>query len=226
MDINSPSLSLSLPLLPETKNWSAEIQAAYENIQHTYDHAIRVLRADGAEPTRIAFHVDAISSNALPILEALTPDADNTDSDEMSESLPVKWLADVAMVLGCVVSGLEHLGTTANEEEEHRVDIPELTGIENTGKRGRPKKIIDLDFLIEATSAQHHIRHVELAKIVDVHPATLRRYMRQHSIERCYSNLRDRDLDALVKIFKCRRPESGFRYLVGFLRQQGVRVQH
>lgn len=62
--------------------------------------------------------MDAISSNALPILEALTPDASNTDSelDEMSESLPVKWLADVAMVLGCVVSGLEHLGTTANKE--------------------------------------------------------------------------------------------------------------
>lgn len=120
MDINSHSMPLSLPLLPETKNWSAEIQAAYENIQHTYDHAIRVLRAEGADPTRIAFHVDAISSNALPILEALTPNASNTDSDsesdEMSESLPVKWLADVAMVLGCVVSGLEHLGTTANEE--------------------------------------------------------------------------------------------------------------
>ncbi|KAG1781734.1 hypothetical protein EV702DRAFT_939064, partial [Suillus placidus] len=67
---------------------------------------------------------------------------------------------------------------------------------------------------------------VELAKILDVHPETLRRYMRQHSIERCYSNLCDCDLDALVKLFKRRRPESGFQYLVGFLRQQGVRVQH
>ncbi|KIK39205.1 hypothetical protein CY34DRAFT_89659, partial [Suillus luteus UH-Slu-Lm8-n1] len=110
--------------------------------------------------------------------------------------------------------------------EEHHVDIPELTGIENTGKQGQPKKIIDLDFLIEATSTQHHIRHVELAKIVDVHPATLRHYMCQHGIERCYSNLRDHDLDAFVKIFTCCRPESGFRYLVGFFQQQGVHVQH
>jgi hypothetical protein len=36
-------MPLSLPLLPETKNWSAEIWAAYKNIQHTYDHAIQVL---------------------------------------------------------------------------------------------------------------------------------------------------------------------------------------
>ncbi|KAG1823332.1 hypothetical protein EV424DRAFT_1321233, partial [Suillus variegatus] len=67
---------------------------------------------------------------------------------------------------------------------------------------------------------------VELAKMVDVHQETLWRYMCQHGIERQYSNLRDCDLDALVKVFKCRRPESSFRYLVGFLQQQGVRVQH
>ncbi|KAG1886264.1 hypothetical protein F4604DRAFT_1917997 [Suillus subluteus] len=192
MDTDSPSLLLSLPLLPETKNWSAEIQIAYENVQHMYNHAIQVLQADEADPTHIAFHVDAISSNALPILEALVPDSD-INSDDMLESLPVKWLADVATILGCVVSRLEHPGTTVNEGEEHNIDIPKLTGIEKTGKQGRPKKIIDLDFLMEVTSARHHIRHVELAKIVDVHPVTLRRYMCQHGIER-YSNIVDQSL--------------------------------
>ncbi|KAG2034733.1 hypothetical protein BDR03DRAFT_801206, partial [Suillus americanus] len=52
------------------------------------------------------------------------------------------------------------------------------------------------------------IRHVELAKIVDVHPVTLQHYMNKHGIERCYSNLCDCELDALVKIFKCHRPEK------------------
>ncbi|KAG2143309.1 hypothetical protein BD769DRAFT_1348380, partial [Suillus cothurnatus] len=51
-------------------------------------------------------------------------------------------------------------------------------------------------------------------------------YMYQYSIERQYSNLHDCDMDALVKVFKCRRPESGFQYLVGFLQQQGVHVQY
>lgn len=111
-----PSLPLSLPLLPETKNWSTEIRAAYENVQCTYDHAIRVLQADRADPTRIAFHMDAILSNALPILKALIPDNDIANLDDNSESLPVKWLADVAAILGCTVSNLEQLGTTVNEQ--------------------------------------------------------------------------------------------------------------
>lgn len=108
-----PLVPLSLPLLPETKNWSAEIQAAYESVRRTYNHAIRVLRADGADPTRIAFHVDAILSNAIPILQALVPDI---DSDDNLESLPVEWLANVATQLGRAVTNLEHLGTTVNEQ--------------------------------------------------------------------------------------------------------------
>ncbi|KAG2351552.1 hypothetical protein BDR07DRAFT_1501032 [Suillus spraguei] len=115
IDASSPSLPSSLLLLPETRNWLAEIQAAYENIQHTYNNAIQVLRADSADPIHIAFHVDAISSNALPILEVLIPD-NGIDSDlDTLESLPVKWLAEVATILGCVVSCLEHLVATVNE---------------------------------------------------------------------------------------------------------------
>jgi len=183
-------MPLSLPLLPETKNWSAEIQAAYKNIQHTYDHAIQVLRVDGADPVHIAFHVDAISSNALLILEALIPDGATVNLDDNLESLPVKWLDDVAAMLGCAVSDLEQLGTTVNEQEviffnrhintekgsyreEQNVDMLEFTRVANMGKRGCPKKIIDLDFLREATSSQHQIKHVELAKIVHVHQETL-----------------------------------------------------
>jgi hypothetical protein len=146
-------------------------------------------------------------------------------------------------MLGCAVSNLEQLGTTVNEQEviffnrhintetgsyreEQNVDMLEFTRVTNTGKRGRPKKIIDLDFLREATSSQHQIKHVELAKIVHVHRETLQRYMYQHGIKRQYSNLHDHDLDALVKVFKCCRPESGFWYLVGVLQQQGVHIQH
>jgi len=118
MDISTPSLSLplSLPPLPErlgiAGNWSAEIQTAYEIVQRTYNYALRVLRADGADPTRIAFHIDALSTTALPILEALIPDLDGDDST----SLPAEWLVNVATILGCMVSNLECLGKTVNEQ--------------------------------------------------------------------------------------------------------------
>ncbi|KAH7904392.1 hypothetical protein BJ138DRAFT_1166557 [Hygrophoropsis aurantiaca] len=54
---------------------------------------------------------------------------------------------------------------------------------------------------------------------------TLHRFMKENGIERKYSAMGSRDLDILVKIFKQRKPESGLRYLTGFLRRHGLRIQ-
>ena len=35
----------------------------------------------------------------------------------------------------------------------------------------------------------------------------------------------DADLDTLVRTFKVQKPESGLRYIIGFLRNRGLRVQ-
>ncbi|KAI9455982.1 hypothetical protein HD554DRAFT_2030658, partial [Boletus coccyginus] len=66
----------------------------------------------------------------------------------------------------------------------------------------------------------------ELADILGVHRNTLRTYMKHHGVGRKYTCLSDADLDELVAQFKKKRPESGVRYLMGFLRQQGVCVQY
>lgn len=44
-------------------------------------------------------------------------------------------------------------------------------------------------------------------------------------IQRKFANLSNMDLDRLVRTFKTDKPESGIRYLVGFLRKHGLRVQ-
>jgi hypothetical protein len=49
--------------------------------------------------------------------------------------------------------------------------------------------------------------------------------MKQHGVVRQYSALSNQDLDNLVKIFKAQKPNSGLRYLIGFLRAHGFRVQ-
>ncbi|KAI6145114.1 hypothetical protein BKA82DRAFT_3943681, partial [Pisolithus tinctorius] len=66
----------------------------------------------------------------------------------------------------------------------------------------------------------------ELARLLGIHRNTLHLYMRCHGIERTYTEISDADLDNLVKEFKKRRPESGLRYIIGFMRAQGVRVQY
>ena len=50
--------------------------------------------------------------------------------------------------------------------------------------------------------------------------------MKHHSIERKYSQLSNADLDDLITEFKKRGPDSGIRYIVGFLRRHGIRIQY
>ncbi|KAG2336495.1 hypothetical protein BDR05DRAFT_857568, partial [Suillus weaverae] len=50
-------------------------------------------------------------------------------------------------------------------------------------------------------------------------------YMKAHGIIRRYSELTNTDLDILVGEFKKKRPDSGIRYIIGFLRRYGLRVQ-
>ncbi|KAJ7639841.1 hypothetical protein DFH06DRAFT_925737, partial [Mycena polygramma] len=40
-----------------------------------------------------------------------------------------------------------------------------------------------------------------------------------------FSNLSRASLDAFVKQFRTEKPDSGIRYLIGFLRTQGLRIQ-
>ncbi|KAG1887707.1 hypothetical protein F4604DRAFT_1534008, partial [Suillus subluteus] len=67
---------------------------------------------------------------------------------------------------------------------------------------------------------------MELAKTLGVHRNTLRLYMKHHGVERKYSDLTNTDLDLLIKEFKKKRPDSGIRYIVGYLCRHGLRVQH
>ncbi|KAJ6462901.1 hypothetical protein C8R45DRAFT_762956, partial [Mycena sanguinolenta] len=65
----------------------------------------------------------------------------------------------------------------------------------------------------------------ELADLLKCHRTTLYRRMKKHGLSRQYAALSNNDLDALVRGFKRDRPESGLRYLMGFLRMHGIRVQ-
>lgn len=64
-----------------------------------------------------------------------------------------------------------------------------------------------------------------LARLLGVHRHTLRKYLRQYQIDTSFTTLTDNDLDTIVKRFREVRPDSGIRYLVGFLRQKQLRVQ-
>ena len=114
--------------------------------------------------------------------------------------------------------------STASREEVNVV-CPELVTVLQTGRPGRPWKILNIDYIKEATSSYHQIKLTELADLMKVHQNTLKLYMKRHNVECQYSALSNADLDILTKRWQEERPESGIRYLVGFLCRHGLQIQ-
>ncbi|KAJ6447885.1 hypothetical protein C8R45DRAFT_770948, partial [Mycena sanguinolenta] len=64
-----------------------------------------------------------------------------------------------------------------------------------------------------------------LAKALGIHRNTLSARLKEAGVLHKFSALRRSDLDKLVKAFRMIKPDSGIRYLIGFLRAHGIRVQ-
>jgi hypothetical protein len=86
-------------------------------------------------------------------------------------------------------------------------------------------KTVSGDFLREAMSSKRNITLTELAYKLKMHRHTLRRKMKLHGVIRKFDELSDADLDLLITVFKVEKPNSGLRYLIGFLHRHGLRVQ-
>jgi Bacterial regulatory protein, Fis family len=66
----------------------------------------------------------------------------------------------------------------------------------------------------------------ELAKVLGLHRNTLRRRLKEAGMSREFSTITNANLDELLRAYKQRRPESGLRYAIGYLRTRGLKVQH
>jgi hypothetical protein len=95
---------------------------------------------------------------------------------------------------------------------------------EHCGGRGRPRVVIDPSFLREAVEHQH-LPLSELSKALGIHRHTLRHCLNTNSIRWEYSNISDDDLDVIVREYKAAKPDTGFRYLKGYLRGRNIKLQ-
>ena len=98
--------------------------------------------------------------------------------------------------------------------------------VEKSGKRGRPRKVISEAFLKEAFRPGRNISISKLASSLPIHKNTLKNYMRQYQITRPrFSRISNLSLDEIVGQYRREHPNTGIRYLRGYLFQQGIRVQ-
>jgi len=82
-------------------------------------------------------------------------------------------------------------------------------------QRGCPRKTIHEEYLREALHPSRNIPRTKLAKALKVHRNTLKRRIDDLGIRCDYSTIEDPDLDLLIKGYKAKKPDSGFRYVRG-----------
>ena len=91
--------------------------------------------------------------------------------------------------------------------------------------RGRPQKVVNKAYLEEAAHPSRNISKTKLARALGIHRNTLKKKLDESGISFEYSSIEDVDLDTLVKAYKVKKPNIGFRYVHGYLRSIGLRVQ-
>lgn len=91
--------------------------------------------------------------------------------------------------------------------------------------RGRPQIAVGEDHLRALIGARFSF--CDISKILKVSPKTVCRRVVQYGLEDdvCFSDIKDRELDEITRLFVSTHPNSGERSLTGFLRSNGLRVQ-
>jgi hypothetical protein len=82
-----------------------------------------------------------------------------------------------------------------------------------------------VEYLKEATAANRNIKISTLAAALGVHRHTLRKRMGELGLEKRFDELDDDELDDITQEYKAKKPTSGLRYLRGYYRRCGLRVQ-
>lgn len=98
-------------------------------------------------------------------------------------------------------------------------------GVEHTGRRGRPRKTVDMNLLLDSFAPGSTISKSDLAKSLRIDRHTLSRVINEKGIDTSYSNISDDDLDTIVSDFLMNKPESGYPLIHGHIRSLGLKVR-
>jgi hypothetical protein len=120
---------------------------------------------------------------------------------------------------------LRRIKLTVPLRERENIVLLEPVTQKNTGKRGRPRKHIDPQYLVEASSSNRNIKQGALAAALGIHRHTLRKRLRELGLQQRFDNIDDDELDTITRQYKAKKPTSGLRYLRGHFRRYGLRVQ-
>lgn len=106
-----------------------------------------------------------------------------------------------------------------------RITVITPVGIIKTGRKGRPSKSIESEWLKDAFGPRRNLSISLLAKALGVHRHTLRKRLRKEGISNHFSFINDLELLTMVRHVKTLKPNAGIRYIRGFLLRNGFKIQ-
>ncbi|KIJ37158.1 hypothetical protein M422DRAFT_260315 [Sphaerobolus stellatus SS14] len=165
---------------------------AHGDIFHKCTVAKVLLDQDDAEPLELQLQLEKISNDCLTVLAAM--------EESEYDILPVEWIKDAAQCLGALAKGLSVAWATARNSEPGTIHKVQPFIVAHTGKRGRPRKELNLEFLQEAMSAKHGIIIERPAKTLGIHRNTLRTHMKKFNVSKMFDDISAHDLDIVAKI--------------------------
>jgi hypothetical protein len=232
------SSSINLSSLPNaTQPWPSNIYAASKLICDVYRNAKAMIQAENFNVHRVRYHTGTVVHDALPILQALEDLAEEEGSlstwieevkrqyEELLEELEVAEKTALGQCVSVFIINAFFATTESHRDASSHIGYVQPFTVQRKGNKGRPRKLIEVEFLKEALNPSRNISQSKLAAAIGVHRNTLRLYLQEYGIDRDFSQITDGDLDNLVKSFRQQNPGSGVRYVRGFLREQNLRIQ-
>ncbi|KAL1948877.1 hypothetical protein VTO73DRAFT_10683 [Trametes versicolor] len=205
-----------LPARPNNAAWPNAVTKAYDIISSAYDGSSQLLRLEDGDPIRLRQHSERLTHRVLPVLKALTVELQDK-----------RWTFVSMAAFDSLVSELNYAATTLDQVMQDDLTKGKFTTTVKIGKPGRPPINIDPEVLREATSSNRKITLTQLARSLDIHRHTLRKEIKRLNLPALssYAAITDDNLDELIRAYKQIKPNSGTRYVMGYLSQCGFRVQ-
>ncbi|KAL1675734.1 hypothetical protein EV122DRAFT_280733 [Schizophyllum commune] len=157
-----------LPRLPQPglgqPAWPGPVHTAFQLLEDTYNRISMVLEQEDIDPVCAQIHVSTIIDESLPLLDAI--------EEEMEGEFPLEWFQETAQLFAELLIASIAAAESATGHDESHVQIPELVTSVRTGKRGRPRKVIDTKYLREVMDPSRNITLSRLARTLHIHRHT------------------------------------------------------
>ncbi|KAL4261185.1 hypothetical protein AB1N83_010317 [Pleurotus pulmonarius] len=208
------------PLPLHDAPWPPIIYEAFQSLKDRYDRAASTLARSALDVPRILFHKQVIEDEVVALFNALEGQIQGEDVPDNLRA----WFRQAINSFANLLVQVYEAEASGTGQDSVRTIQANPVAIRRIGRRGRPRKTIDQRLLHEAMAPHRAVSKSALARHLKIARGTLLKCLAEEDITTGFSGIEDNELDILTREFRKRYPDSGIRYLRGFLRKYGLRI--